>query len=88
MILREARKPAAKLEQSLQPGKHRWVLPFHAFEWLWEWAALLLSNWRFLEVLEYLGSFSALTAVIFYSANPAVSNKGITRLGRDQPCAR
>jgi uncharacterized protein YjbI with pentapeptide repeats len=35
-------------------------------EWLWEWAAFALSNWAFLEVLEYLGTFSVLVAVIFY----------------------
>jgi uncharacterized protein YjbI with pentapeptide repeats len=33
---------------------------------LWEWAAFALSNWAFLEVLEYLGTFSILVAVIFY----------------------
>jgi hypothetical protein len=37
-----------------------------AFEWFWEWVAYVLSNWSFLEVLEYLGSFSILIAVIFY----------------------
>jgi len=35
-------------------------------EWVWEWAAFALSNWAFLEVLEYLGTFSVLVAVIFY----------------------
>jgi len=35
-------------------------------DWLWEWAAFLLSNWKFLEVLEYLGSLSVLVAVILY----------------------
>jgi hypothetical protein len=33
---------------------------------VWEWAAFALSNWAFLEVLEYLSSFSVLIAVIFY----------------------
>jgi hypothetical protein len=42
------------------------MIPFIAFEWVWEWAAFALSNWSFLEVLEYLGSFSVLIAVIFY----------------------
>jgi uncharacterized protein YjbI with pentapeptide repeats len=42
------------------------MIPFLALEWLCEWVAFLLSNWRFLEVLEYLGSFSVLVAVIFY----------------------
>lgn len=37
-----------------------------AFEWFWEWVAYILSNWSFLEVLEYLGSFSILIAVVFY----------------------
>jgi hypothetical protein len=46
--------------------KRRWLLPFRAFEWLWEWVAYGLSRWSFLEVLEYLGSFSVLVAVILY----------------------
>ena len=46
--------------------KHRWFLPFRVFEWLWEWAAYGLSRWSFLEVLEYLGSFSVLVGVILY----------------------
>jgi uncharacterized protein YjbI with pentapeptide repeats len=46
--------------------KHRWAIPFRAFEWLWEWIAYGLSRWSFLEVLEYLGSFSVLVGVIFY----------------------
>jgi len=52
---------------SLAAGlKHRWMIPFRAFEWLWEWVAYALSHWSFLEVLEYLGSFSVLIGVIFY----------------------
>jgi uncharacterized protein YjbI with pentapeptide repeats len=37
-----------------------------AIEYEFEWLAFLLSRWSFLEVLEYLGSFSILIAVIFY----------------------
>lgn len=44
----------------------RWLAPLLWLEWVWEWAAFALSNWAFLEVLEYLGSFSVLIAVIFY----------------------
>jgi hypothetical protein len=44
----------------------RWLLPLIGVEWVWEWAAFALSNWAFLEVLEYLGTFSVLIAVIFY----------------------
>src|SRR5271154_37303 len=50
-----------------KPGTARkWLTPFIAFEWMWEWAAFYLSNWSFLAVLEYLGTFSVLIAVIFY----------------------
>lgn len=62
---RTARRPErwALLSNGLQ---HRWLVPFRAFEWLWEWIAYGLSRWSFLEVLEYLGSFSVLVGVIFY----------------------
>jgi Pentapeptide repeats (8 copies) len=62
---RMARRPEpwAVLRREL---KHGWVVPFRAFEWLWEWIAFGLSRWSFLEVLEYLGGFSVLVGVIFY----------------------
>lgn len=66
MILREARKrPDAwkDLKARLRP---QIFTPFIAFDWIWEWVAYFLSNWRFLEVLEYLGSFSVLVAIVFY----------------------
>lgn len=47
-------------------GKPRWLLPFLAVEWLFAGIAYALSHWSFLEVLEYLGSFSVLVAVVFY----------------------
>lgn len=46
--------------------RHQWMVPFRAFEWLWEWVAYGLSRWSFLAVLEYLGSFSVLVGVVFY----------------------
>ncbi len=65
MILHAPRtRPVSWLEFS--KGAPRLALPFLAMEWSSEWAAFGLSNWRFLEVLEYLGSFSVLIAVIFY----------------------
>jgi len=45
---------------------HAWARPFVAIEWIWEWLAYALSNWTFLEVLDYLETFSVLIAVIFY----------------------
>jgi pentapeptide repeat protein len=43
-----------------------WTTPFSKLEWSLEWAAFLLSNWKLLEVLEYLSSLSVLAAVLFY----------------------
>jgi hypothetical protein len=51
-----------------QQAAHAWLIPFVAFEWGLEWVAFALSNWTLPEVLEYLGSFSVLIAVIFYFA--------------------
>jgi pentapeptide repeat protein len=45
---------------------HKWTRPFLALDWCMEWAAYYLSNWKFLEVLEYMSSLSILVAVIFY----------------------
>ncbi|MGA7313717.1 MAG: pentapeptide repeat-containing protein [Silvibacterium sp.] len=45
-----------------------WALPFVKFEWYLEWIAWALGNWALLEVLEYLGTFTVLVAVIFYFA--------------------
>src|SRR6266446_4717424 len=49
-----------------QELKRGWTVPLWAFEWFCEWIAYVLSNWSFLEVLEYLSSFGVLIAVIFY----------------------
>lgn len=48
--------------------KTTWTMPLWALEWFWEWTAYVLSNWSFLEVLEYLSSFGVLIAVVFYFA--------------------
>jgi hypothetical protein len=46
--------------------KHPWLLPLRSLEWMFEWIAYGLSQWSFLEVLEYLGRLSVLVGVIFY----------------------
>lgn len=46
--------------------KRGWTAPLWAFEWFCEWIAYVLSNWSFLDVLEYLSSFGVLIAIIFY----------------------
>ena len=68
MILHSPRERPESWKARRSRVKRRWALPFTAFEWLSEWVAFGLSNWRFLEVLEYLSSFSVLIAVIFYFA--------------------
>src|SRR5690348_6525000 len=62
--IRKERPPA--WAERREQTRHAWLLPFVALEWLWEWIAFALSNWTFLEVLDYLETFSVLVAVIFY----------------------
>ena len=45
-----------------------WTAPLHRIDWWLRWLAHYLSRWALLEVLEYLGTFSVLIAVIFYFA--------------------
>ena len=65
MILRVERERPKPWEAYIT-GKHRWMLPLMAVEWWFAWLAYALSHWALLEVLEYLGSFSVLVAVVFY----------------------
>jgi hypothetical protein len=68
LILHHRRERPAPWSERKARTRHRWLLPLLAIDWLWEWIAYLLSNWSFLEVLEYLGSFSILIGVIFWFA--------------------
>jgi hypothetical protein len=65
MILRMKHDPPGPW-RSYVAGKPAWMMPLLAIEWPFAWLAYALSRWSFLEVLEYLGSFSVLIAVIFY----------------------
>lgn len=64
MILHQPRE--RPLPWSARKIRRGWAVPFFALEWVWEWAAFLLSNWTFLEVLEYLSSLSVLVAVVLF----------------------
>jgi hypothetical protein len=68
MLVREEKKPPQTWQQRKAGVRHRWTLPFHALECIFDWTAYALSRWAFLEVLEYLGILSVLVAVIFYFA--------------------
>lgn len=66
MQVRLHRKRPEPWSERRQRLKRSWTEPLWAFEWFWEWVAYVLSNWSFLEVLEYLSSFGVLIAVVFY----------------------
>jgi len=66
MIVHEPRLRPAPWSERKARTRRRWLIPLLAVDWCWEWLAFLLSNWSFLEVLEYLGSFSILIGVIFW----------------------
>ena len=66
MITREPRRKPEPWASRKATLKHSWALPFLCIEWLLEWLAFALSNWTFLEILEYLGTFSVLVAVFLY----------------------
>ncbi len=68
MLVREEKKSPQTWQQRRERTRHSWTLPFHAMEWAFDWMAYALSHWALLEVLEYLGTFSVLVAVIFYFA--------------------
>jgi len=65
IVHKERERPEAWSERSKNISQG-WVVPFVALEWVWEWAAWGLSNWKFIEVLEYMETFSVLVVVIFY----------------------
>jgi hypothetical protein len=66
MILHAPRKRPEPWSTQRDELRHYWLVPLLAIEWVFQWIAFVLSRWSFLEVLEYLGSFSILVAVIFY----------------------
>jgi hypothetical protein len=52
--------------QSKKSIKHAWTIPFMAVEWLCEWIAYFLSNWTFLQILDYVRGFGVIVIVVFY----------------------
>jgi hypothetical protein len=68
MLYREQRKRPESWTEYRSHSRRLWAVPLFTLEWGWEWLAWALNNWAFVEVLERLGSFSVLIAVIFYFA--------------------
>ena len=68
MLISEKRENPGTWAEWRNQTQHRWPLPLAALDYAMEWIVYKLSNWRFLEALEYLGRFGVLIAVIFYFA--------------------
>src|SRR5580700_11778531 len=68
MYIYRARRRPGSFREHMQRTRYPWLRPFFAVEWIWDWLSYLLANWPFLEVLEYLGTFSILLGVILYFA--------------------
>jgi uncharacterized protein YjbI with pentapeptide repeats len=52
-----------------QAAASPWTAPFRRINWWLAWVSWALSRWALLDVLEHLGTFSVLIAVIFYFAD-------------------
>lgn len=74
-IYKVRRRRPGSLKEHLERANYKWLRPFFAVEWVWDWLAYLLGNWAFLEVLEYLGTFSILLGVILYFAESGDRDK-------------
>src|SRR5216683_4496714 len=68
LVIHQQRKPPGEWTAYRQHVTPRWLTPFYAIDWLFAWMAHFLSRWALLELLEYLGTFSILIAVVFYFA--------------------
>jgi uncharacterized protein YjbI with pentapeptide repeats len=65
-IQRERPKP---WHEERQAAASRWTAPFRRINWWLAWVSWALSHWALLDVLEHLGTFSVLAAVVFYFAD-------------------
>ncbi|MGI8743905.1 MAG: pentapeptide repeat-containing protein [Bryobacteraceae bacterium] len=68
MLTRQPRERPEPWTTKKESIRYPALLPLYRLNWVWEWLAHVLSNWVFLDVLEYFGRFSVLIAVIFYFA--------------------
>ena len=63
------RRPPEPWSTFRKKSLHSLLVPLYFANWIGEWIAYFLGKWSIFEVLEYLGSFSILLAVIFYFAD-------------------
>lgn len=67
-LYKERQRPVTWKDFQPRP-LHPYLLPFSYTNWAGEWMAYILGKWSIFEVLDYVGSFSILVAVIFYFAD-------------------
>ena len=68
MLAREEYPRPLPWEEHKTAIVHAWTTPLHWIDYVLRWLAHYLSRWALIEVLECLGTFSVLIAVIVYFA--------------------
>jgi hypothetical protein len=63
------RRPPEPWHEIKRGALHKSLLPLYYGNWIGDWSVYFLSKWSVFEILEYVGSFSILLAVIFYFAD-------------------
>ena len=63
------RRPPERWAEARSKSLHRVLIPAYFLNWIGDWVAYFLGKWSIFELLEYVGSFSILVAVVFYFAD-------------------
>jgi uncharacterized protein YjbI with pentapeptide repeats len=66
---RSQRERPRPWHEERQAALSPWTVPFRRINWWLAWVSWALSHWVLLEVLDHLGTFSVLVAVVFYFAD-------------------
>jgi uncharacterized protein YjbI with pentapeptide repeats len=66
MRTRELKERPRPWPEERQAAFSVWTIPFRRINWWLAWVSWALSHWALLDVLDHLGTFSVLIAVIFY----------------------
>jgi len=69
MRSRQLRERPRPWPEERQAASSAWAVPFRRINWWLAWVSWALSHWALLDVLDHLGTFSVLIAVIFYFAD-------------------
>jgi uncharacterized protein YjbI with pentapeptide repeats len=69
MAKRDPKERPISWREERQTITAAWIIPFRRFNWAMAWTSWALSHWALLDVLDHLGRFSILIAVVFYFAD-------------------